>query len=465
MGKRYVLFWFDVEDCSLPQTDDAAGTIAGILTEHNVRATMKVVGQKARLLRSRGRFGIIDALGRHAIGYHTDLHSVRPQPAEYMGPLDWIEGGKEFSRREAGGLEELRRLWGVNPVCYGQPGPNWAPQVFPVLREWDIPAYVSGFGYVGIYAQPFWYGGIINTSNMYCVPDRKGREVRHHFGVNFEMGRAGALKQHKKLFKDSYDSLEDGGVISIANHPCTLVMKAWHSTEMKSSEETSAGYKHFEKFVSYVLSHENVRTISADQLPQLYPDKAKDRVFSCEELLAAARSAAGEISFQEIGGMYLSAGELFGMFARFLSHFASEQKTAPGAVCRHLDGPAMRAPVFRSGFSAGSVEFIESVISCLDFLGRNRRMPDVLTVGGRHASPGEYFGAMARAVACLIEKGSLPDVVDFVSVSNAVEQYVIDKGPQGSSRGMLPPGFSAGKLLEQARLQTWTLKPAVLSGG
>ena len=58
-GPVYVVLWFDTEDYVLPASDDAALRIAKDLTRLGVRATFKVVGEKARVLESRGRFDVI----------------------------------------------------------------------------------------------------------------------------------------------------------------------------------------------------------------------------------------------------------------------------------------------------------------------------------------------------------------------------------------------------------------------
>src|SRR3974377_2334820 len=95
----YVVLWFDTEDYAEPRADDAALRIAKDLTAEGVRATFKVVGEKARVLESRGRRDVIQALSRHAIGYHSNWHSVHPTPAEYLVRLGYIEGAEEFERR------------------------------------------------------------------------------------------------------------------------------------------------------------------------------------------------------------------------------------------------------------------------------------------------------------------------------------------------------------------------------
>jgi hypothetical protein len=94
-----VALWFDTEDYLLPASDDAAKRLAELLTERGIRATFKMVGEKARVLEQRDRRDVIDALRKHDIGYHTNLHSVHPTPAEYLSECGLLDGVAEFVRR------------------------------------------------------------------------------------------------------------------------------------------------------------------------------------------------------------------------------------------------------------------------------------------------------------------------------------------------------------------------------
>src|SRR5260370_475832 len=98
-----VVLWFDTEDYLLPADDDAAKRLAELLTERGIRATFKIVGEKARTLERRGRHDVIAALKGHAIGYHANYHSVHPQPSEYLAECGFLDGVAEFVRRERGG--------------------------------------------------------------------------------------------------------------------------------------------------------------------------------------------------------------------------------------------------------------------------------------------------------------------------------------------------------------------------
>ena len=75
-----VILWFDTEDYLLPADDDAAKRLAEMLSQRGIRATFKVVGEKARVLEKRGRTDVIAALRKHDIAYHSNLHSVHPTP-------------------------------------------------------------------------------------------------------------------------------------------------------------------------------------------------------------------------------------------------------------------------------------------------------------------------------------------------------------------------------------------------
>src|SRR5450432_4435326 len=89
VGPVYVVLWFDTEDYVEPAADDAVLHLARDLTGLGVRATFKVVGEKARVLERRGRWDVVRALALHDIGYHSNFHSVQPTPALYLRDLGY----------------------------------------------------------------------------------------------------------------------------------------------------------------------------------------------------------------------------------------------------------------------------------------------------------------------------------------------------------------------------------------
>ena len=465
MPEVYALFWFDVEDCSITQSDDAAKRLANILSAHRVRGTFKVVGQKARVMRDRVRYDVIDALGRHEIGFHSNWHGLRPQIAEYLADCDWDEGVSEFATRERPGLDSVRDLFGVNPVTYGQPGSNWAPHVFPVLREWRIPTYVSGYGYVGVDCQPFWYGGLICTSHMYGKRFN-GEDQRHLVGLNFELGKPGELEKHKEQVLRSREQLAaTGGLIHMINHPCTLYLEQWFSTDLKPRELTEAGFAHFEEFVKWLLSLDHVTTVTATDLLRLYADGALGRAFSRDELHALASALSNEITFQRVGDVTLSAAEAFGMIVDALASVAGRRQMPDEVVCDRVFNPTRRVLAPAREFAGGWGAFGHSVRGAAKHVKETGQVPNYVQFAGRMAAPHDYLAACARVLQGLLEGNATPDEVAIRPAPAPMEGYVDEAAAKSGWRGsMAPPGgLDAPKMIDLAKLQCWTLKPAISS--
>src|SRR5215831_4015227 len=162
----YVILWFDTEDYVLPASDDAALHVADFLTKEGVRATFKVVGEKARTLERRERKDVIAALRKHEIGYHSNYHSVQPSPAMYLSALGWDEGVAEFDRRERPGYDDVKRIFGQAPSCYGQPGSSWGPQSYGAMKKWGMPVYLDAGNHVGLDGKPHYYGGVLTLYHL-----------------------------------------------------------------------------------------------------------------------------------------------------------------------------------------------------------------------------------------------------------------------------------------------------------
>ena len=110
--------------------------------------------------------------GKHVIGYHANFHSVHPTPSEYLADCGLLDGMAEFTRREGGGAQDVRRIFSVPTLaCYGQPGSSWAPQAIAALKDigvapHGVPCYVDEGDHVGLEEKPFWYTGALNVYDM-----------------------------------------------------------------------------------------------------------------------------------------------------------------------------------------------------------------------------------------------------------------------------------------------------------
>jgi peptidoglycan/xylan/chitin deacetylase (PgdA/CDA1 family) len=477
----YVVLWFDTEDYILPQSDDAAKRVAEILSREGVHATFKVVGEKARTLERRGRQDVIESLAQHEIGYHSNTHSQHPTVAEYESRLDWEEGAAEFTRRERPGFEDLRRIFGKAPTCYGQPGSSWAPQVFPALKSWGVKIYLDDALQIGLEGKPFWYGGLLNIFNI-----KAGSDLR----PNDDWSN---LDQAKANFKATYDQLSpSGGVVSIYFHPCEFIHRefwdavnfakganpprtAWQQPPMKSAQEIERDFSYLEGLVHYMKSFPHVRFVTASEALGAMPDKAQGHKFLASEIGEIASQVTSEVSFQVRPDFALSASEQFELLDEFVARAAgrgawpcaptTDEPAEPLLLRGTPYGPGLPSSELRNNVEVTWSQFSRSVLDVAGFLEANGQIPNVVWLGSTPVPPESYLVALAQTTRTLLSTSAPPDSVTLRPAHLAAARYVADDSPALWDWIIFPEGFDAPQLMTLAKLQAWTLKPALLAVG
>jgi hypothetical protein len=464
MKKVYVLFWFDVEDYITPQSDDALKRIAEIFDEHNAKATFKFVGEKIRVLESRRRQDVIDKVAAHDIGYHTDNHSQHPVISEYLKDKGWDEGVDEFERRERPGMSDLERIFGKRVSCYGQPGSAWAPQVYPVLKKWGIPVYLDEADQVGLNDQPFWYCGLMNILKMRSNCTRVSiRSSDNH------------LPTAKANFDKIYERLKsDGGAVSIFYHPCEFVTTQfwdgvnfargknpprdqWIMPNLKPQDEVENGYKIFSDYLGYIKSHPQVEIITATQAAEIYRDPAA-RSFSQEEIIHLAYEMQKEITYQSIDGIFLSPAEIFYMVMSALDTYRRTGKLPDNVPFLSPIGPVIPSFSDTENTAVTSQNFLMECMKFEGFIRHTGRLPGHIKPDNVNVSTVDFL-ATASNMLLQIKHGKLPDEIKIIKGNFTLEKYVTGQGVWGWI--IFPEGFDAPGLIDLARLQTWTLKPAI----
>ncbi len=459
----YVTFWFDTEDFILPQADDAAKRLAEMFTARNVRATFKVVGEKARMLEERGRDDVIMALAKNDIAYHSTYHSVHPTPSEYCRDLDWCEGVSEFVRREGAGLETLRHVFGVNASCYGQPGGSWTPQSYAALHEFQISLYLDETSHVNVNGRPFWYCGILNILELGDCVMRTG-------WTDDEVKQACAKfdRVQERLLR------EGGGIIRIYYHPCEFVHRQfwdgvnfshganpprseWKLPPMKSPAEQEQAFDAFEAYLDHIVRRPNVRLVTAREIPSLYPDRVYTNPLRHSDIETIARAFQERLSYVDLGARIVSASE--GLLA-LAHHVAQTHGGSPDdkVVLQFAYGPASMPQRFitEGTFSWRAVQ--QAAQELLDFVRAKRQLPSIVWVAGTPVRPEDFAATLACAVASSRSSGE----ITLQRGDLAAKQYVADDSPRLWGWVIFPKGFNAPHMMEIAKLQAWTIKPAVL---
>jgi hypothetical protein len=468
----YVTLWFDAEDYILPQDDDATKRLAELLTQLGVKATFKVVGEKARVLERRGRRDVIAALKRHDIGYHSSTHSQQPTIAVYLQNAGWDEGRAEFLRRESGGVRDLQRIFGVTPVAYGQPGSAWAPQTYPALREMGVRMYLDEADHVGIDDQPFYYGGMLNVFRMRSNLAR------------MELSGGTSLADGKARFTASYERLRStgGGTISIYYHPSEWVHAEfwdgvnfarganpepadWKLPRTRPAAETEQAFRDFEAYVRFIKAQPGARFVTATELTEIYKDAAAARTFTKPDLLRFARAMNEEITFQKSDGYALSAADLFGILTQATAEFLVRDEWPSAVKVMPLDGPSRTyAPAIGGSRQArfGWAAFARAVRETAEFCRSAHRVPEEVWIGSESLSPADYLATLSGAFDTLIASGKTPADVPRREGRFTADRYVAQDSERLWGWVIFPEGFHAPHIMELARAQAWTLKPAVV---
>lgn len=442
-GPVYVVLWFDTEDYIEPAADDAALRIATDLENLGVRATFKVVGEKARVLEARGRRDVIRALSRHDVGYHSNFHSIQPTPALYLRDMGWFDGAAEFERRERPGLVDLQRIFGVTPSCYGQPGSSWAPQTYRALLRMGIPVYLDEAEHVGVEGQPFWFGGMLNVFHM------------GPYLIRPSLADENLLPQTYEKFDRAAAELEarGGGVISTYFHPTEFVTSAfwdlnfakganpersdWKNPPRRTAEESERGYRILTRYVEHAKARAGVRFVTARELPLLYESalpRATDRA-------KIAQHMAERQTFLATEDGVLSAADMVQVLL--------------GMDVAVVEGPVARGETTDHDKEIPRAAFEHAKNQVRAIIRTNHRLPSQVWIGSKTL-------ALADFAATLAADDGVSATVASRKGNPEMEKYVSTDATGAFSWPIHPEGFSAPQLLDMARLQAWTLKPARL---
>jgi hypothetical protein len=292
-----------------------------------------------------------------------------------------------------------------------------------------------------------------------------------------------SLANGRATFNKAYEVLrgKGGGTISIYYHPNEWVQtefwdavnfkrganparSEWKRPGMRPASETEQAFRDFEEYVRFIKAQPGVQFVTATDLLGIYADAAITRRFTQDDLLTLARDLQKEITFQRFEGYALSAAETFGLLTEAMAAFIERNELPAATTVAALDGPARTYPPATGRASETFLwsAFAEAVRDTRDYLRTSHRLPDEVWIGVESLSPADYLATLAHALEDVIASGKRPTDVTRREGRYTAERYVADDSPELWSWPIFPEGFHAPRIIELARLQAWTLKPAVM---
>jgi hypothetical protein len=378
----------------------------------------------------------------------------------YLSALGWDEGVVEFDRRERPGFDDVKRIFGRAPTCYGQPGSSWGPQSFGAMRKWAMPIYLDAGKHVGLDGRPHFFGGVFTLYQL-------THTIRTSLGGEKDLIPAEErfLEARKQL------TTEGGGVVSIVYHPCEFVHKAfwdgvnfraganpprekWQVPPAKTPAESKLAFDTFESYVRFIKRFDDVKFVTASEAHELYRDRAAGREFSVEELKAIAAQVGNDVTCQTRDGITLAPSEILYLLHAFLI----EKK--PVKLETTPFGPSNPPLNMAKPVTTDSNQFLRTAVDVADYLRVHGKVPSTVWLGSAAVSPEAYLVALARVAT----QNPMPDTIEVAPAKLTVAKYVHDDDPSLWGWVIFPPNFRAPAMMELAKLQAWTIKPAILHG-
>jgi len=293
-----------------------------------------------------------------------------------------------------------------------------------------------------------------------------------------------SLEQGKSRFREAAQRLRrrGGGLISIYYHPCEFVHRQfwdainfarganpppekWTLPPTRPAAETEQAFADFFRYIDFIRREPGVRFVTCAEMLRRYDDSARGHDFTRTELLALARAVRNEIGFTRVGLLTLSASDVFSLLTAATDQMLTNGNTEKPVRLVPVDGPD-------HAFTVASVppptavqwhEFRDAVQVTARACRTVEMMPSAVRVGTRSIAPADYLATLAEVFSAIAEGGQPPASVTVRQGKTTFEQYVAEDSPRLWGWVIFPEGFHAPRLMELAKLQAWTLKPAVLS--
>lgn len=499
-GKLDVALYFDVEDYFHPPemgSDDIIRTLALALDAEDLRANFLFIAVRAKLLRERGRQDVIDSLARHEVGVHT-LTGEHPCLPEYTAGKDWDSAVAATRDYEGKAWQIVRDVFGRDPVCLSQHAQYGAPYIFPVCREFGVP---HAYGYVAAPPQfgLSWYAGALNIP--YVNPQHFGPDVLPYFEVgdeNYdnEMGFQGALARLDRRISACLSAGQPYLTIFIChpyhlrcveftdfwqyNNGVNIPVEQWGikngGPHRRTDTQMEIILRNLARLFRYIHRHEALNVLTLPEIQRKYGTQPAS--ISKGDLLAAAQLATatpyagmvtpgwyrrgGGSSPEVVGYGDFSPGELTVAWAQAL-RASSLSNSLPAQMPRvEILGPRQSPFIVPEVWHVSRDTFQKLVADFCAFVETHPHLPHNLGEVGERVGLGTLYRAFAEMYLTLANEGVLPESITLPRYPRlpAIAQSIGYAYLDISDNDIVAPDLPLYNIITDAKLQSWTLKPA-----
>jgi hypothetical protein len=335
------------------------------------------------------------------------------------------------------------------------------------MRKWGMQVYLDAGSHVNLRDKPYYYCGIFT---MYKLAHQLRAGLKAE--ADLEEAQQRFLQARKSLLAG------DGGIVSTFYHPCEFVHKGfwdsvnfrnganppreqWRPPPAKTPEESKIAYSNFENYVRFMKRFPEVQFVTATEAARLYQDTSRGHKFKPPEIRSIAAKVKSDIDFQEHSGYALAASEVFALLNAYVAQRFVGQNVESLTLQPTPYGPSRWAIPVQETVTADGNQFGRTAIDVDDFLRKQERIPTDVWLGSRRVPPETYLLALAHTAIELLDGKPMPETVTLSPAKLASITHVAEDDPRLWGWIIFPRGFRAPAMMDLARRQAWTLKPAV----
>ena len=168
------------------------------------------------------------------------------------------------------------------------------------------------------------------------------------------------------------------------------------------------------------------------------------------------------MTFQKEDRYALAASEIFAL----LNDYVAQRSAGGSPESLTLEstpyGPSEPVALKLEAVKTDSSQFGRTAHDVADFLQRQGRIPTSVWLGSQPVPPEMYLNALAKVALELLDGKPMPETVLLQPAKLATAANVADDNPRLWGWVIFPRGFRAPAMMELAKRQAWTLKPAIL---
>ena len=471
--------------------DESVKDFATILTQEGLQALFQFIGDFALNLKERGRRDVIESLAPHEVGSHT-RSVLHPTAVEYIAGKSWDEAVAEVLKNEREAAEIIGTVFGKPCAALSEhsvyDGPHTQrcaailglPFVAPLFVAPPLNSvswYAGALGFPGIDAekvlpksptlgsQPFRADFDFDEDDFTPYPDterfyRRLSRLDEHIDACLAEGQPFLL-----LFFGHPDNLrlqnysETFWVPNGVNYPKER-WGEWGRPRQHTPEEVKTALVNFRRLARWVRTDPRLNLITQKQAAERYGTQPTS--ITRQELFSATHAIceANEILLNP----RFSPAEIVVGLARAAVLFAGQGKVPSEVPRDNVLGPT-RSPIWVPELLGCTHEkLIQLSRQLLDHVAAKGELPGTLGAPLERVGVNHLYRALAENYVAM-HSGSVLTEVRFRNIA----PWPSVAWPVGRAfrKDMqecptLDPDLDPNTVCRDAKLQTWTLKPAIM---